>query len=121
MYVPMRSFPVSCIRNASVKRPRGGGETLPYRVHLPQHRPLGEEQRLLGVHDDQVEEGAPGVALEEKKNQGRAPSRRTGGKIKALTLLFSSRYFMMALRGERETAVISRCVQATEGWTLTSV
>lgn len=38
-------------------------EASSYRVHLSQHRPPREEQRLPGVHDDQVEEGAPGLLL----------------------------------------------------------
>lgn len=74
MYVPMRSFPVSCVRDTSVGRSRSrrparvlGQRSFSYRVHLSQHGPLGEEERLLGVHDDQVEERAPGVVLE--KNQ----------------------------------------------------
>lgn len=40
-----------------------------YRVHLSQHGPLGEEERLLGVHDDQVEEGAPGVVLKNNRRK----------------------------------------------------
>lgn len=43
--------------------------SLPHRVHLSQHRPLGEEQRLPGVHHDQVEEGAPGVVLERNQTE----------------------------------------------------
>lgn len=44
-----------------------GDRGSPYRVHLSQHGPLGEEERLLGVHDDQVEERAPGLILKRKK------------------------------------------------------
>lgn len=32
-----------------------------YRVHLSQHRPVCEEQRLPGVHNNEVKEGAPGL------------------------------------------------------------
>lgn len=76
MYVPMRSFPVSFVRNTSVGRSRSrcpvhvlGQRSFSYRVHLPQHGPLGEEERLLGVHDDQVEERAPGVVLEKNRRK----------------------------------------------------
>lgn len=67
MYVPMQSFPVFCVsQTLSVRSPahvlRESSST--YRVHLSEHGPLGEELRLLGVHDDQVEERAPGLVLE---------------------------------------------------------
>lgn len=40
-----------------------------YRVHLSQHGPVGEELRLPGVHDDQVEEGAPGLVLKRNRRK----------------------------------------------------
>lgn len=33
---------------------------LTHRVHLSEHRPLAEEERLPGVHQDQVKVGLPG-------------------------------------------------------------
>lgn len=54
-------------RSAHVLRER----SVSYRVHLPQHGPVGEELRLPGVHDDQVEERAPGIGLEEPSTERR--------------------------------------------------
>lgn len=71
MYVPMCSFPVSCVQKHSVSlkpaaastRKSAAPQASSYRVHLSQDGPVGEEQRLPGVHHDQVEKRAPGVFL----------------------------------------------------------
>lgn len=91
MYVPMRSFPVSCIKNTPAKRSRSRCPThvlrersLSYRVHLSQHGPVGEELWLPGVHDDQVEERAPGLGLKRNQNKRLTPSSsETGGRRNA--------------------------------------
>lgn len=68
-----------------------GQRSFSYRVHLSQHGPLGEEERLLGVHDDQVEERAPGVVLQKNQRINADCLLATGRRAKDLTLLFSSR------------------------------
>lgn len=47
---------------------RSSKSSLSHRVHLSQHGPVGEELWLLGVHDDQVEERAPGLVLKRNRD-----------------------------------------------------
>ncbi|KAF3843997.1 hypothetical protein F7725_016045 [Dissostichus mawsoni] len=55
MWSPMytMSFPLAPSRSHTIS-------VSAHRVHLSEHRPLSEEQRLPGVHQDQIEVGLPG-------------------------------------------------------------